>query len=33
MKYVMCFMMPNSLVMRLTDALGVLRFTWLFVDQ
>ena len=22
MKYVMCFMMPNSLAMRITDALG-----------
>lgn len=33
MKYVMCFMMPNSLFVRLTDMLGVLRFNWLFVDH
>lgn len=33
MKYVMCFMMPNSLLMRMTDALGVLRFKWLFVEH
>ena len=33
MKYVMCFMLPNSLLMRVTDAVGLLRFKSLFVDH
>ena len=30
--YVMCFMMPNSIVLRFTNAVGLLRYRHLFVN-